>query len=74
MAVGVTMSACTSDVQGNFDNNEDEMVILQSTEPTFIFTDTELKNAENQSEWIDSGLDNFPDGKYREQAAHGSTS
>ena len=74
MAVGVVMLACTSGVQGNFDNNEDEMVIHQSTEPTCIFTDTELKNAENQSEWIDSGTVKLTDGEYREQADPGSAS
>jgi hypothetical protein len=74
LVVGVVMSACTSTLQENFDTNEDELVILQSTKPTCIFTDTELKNVEYQSEWIDSGTVKLTNGEYRVQAAPGSAS
>ncbi|MFC2053180.1 hypothetical protein ACFLV7_02615 [Chloroflexota bacterium] len=74
LVVGVVLSACTSAVQENFDTNEDELAIFQSTEHTCIFTDAELKNTEYQSEWIDSGIVKLTNGEYREQAALGSAS
>jgi len=74
LVVGVVMSACTSEVQEKYDTNEDELAVLQSTEPTCIYTDAELKNAEYQSEWIDSGIVKLTNGEYREQAALGSAS